>query len=646
MKFIHLPTYRSAWHRFARLWRPMAGWTLLIWVLATILLGPLLTGGLSRVVLRGDRLLIGNEELLSWLLHPEGLVYLTLTGTILLLGGVIRYAGLFRLITDDLQGRPASVRQTLFALLPETPALFRLCLVTIVAALLLFAPLAAGLGGIYWYWLSEHDINYYLEVRPPEWYRALWAVAFLAVPWLLGVGYLVLRSLPTLPAFLDGHRPVKVALQRGWQRTRKSSLRLLRLLLLCFATWWIVRVIAQTVLLFTASTGIEMLAGWVSSIIPILIATAVYTFSAILLDAILSFFGFSFTAIILTKFYYEDTDLPITTPQTSIAFGSLPQEALALLRYWLRPVRSIPLIGVLFLLSGSISGWFLYQGARDPHFTVTAHRAGAFLAPENTLAALEAAIEAEADYAEIDVQRTRDGVIVVIHDADLMRVAGDPRRVAQADYADLAQLRQGGDTGFPDEMVKLATLEEFLEHSRGRIRLNIELKYYGWDPLLVPEVIRLIRRMEMEEEVVLMSLDLRAVREMKQRAPEIPIGYVASIAVGDLRQLPVDFLAVPRQIGTPRFIRSAHNRGMEVHLWTLNRADTILNAVQKGADGVITDDPILAVQIRNELTNLTALERILLLFQDLIFEFDPPELEEEAYQGYPYPEPSTGETNP
>ena len=59
-----------------------------------------------------------------------------------------------------------------------------------------------------------------------------------------------------------------------------------------------------------------------------------------------------------------------------------------------------------------------------------AHRAGAHDGPENTLLALERAIGARADMAEIDVQRTKDGVVVVNHDADLMRMARDPRKIA------------------------------------------------------------------------------------------------------------------------------------------------------------------------------------------------------------------------
>ena len=74
---------------------------------------------------------------------------------------------------------------------------------------------------------------------------------------------------------------------------------------------------------------------------------------------------------------------------------------------------------------------------------IIAHRAGAHHAPENTLAALEIAVRQKADSAEIDVQRTLDGTVVVVHDQDLMKSARDPRRIGQTTYRDLSQVDIG-----------------------------------------------------------------------------------------------------------------------------------------------------------------------------------------------------------
>lgn len=88
------------------------------------------------------------------------------------------------------------------------------------------------------------------------------------------------------------------------------------------------------------------------------------------------------------------------------------------------------------------------------------------------------------------------------------------------------------------------TLGKMLERAEGRIRLNIELKYYGWDPELAPAVMREVRARGMEAGVILMSLEMRALRQLCVLAPDIPAGYVAAAVPGDLARLPVDFLAV------------------------------------------------------------------------------------------------------
>ena len=134
--------------------------------------------------------------------------------------------------------------------------------------------------------------------------------------------------------------------------------------------------------------------------------------------------------------------------------------------------------------------------------------------------------------------RTLDGVVVVAHDADLMRMAGDSRRISQHPYADFRGVVQQPDDGSPREERRLATLGDFLQRARGRIRLNVELKYYGRDPLLAETVLREIRTLGMMGEVVITSLNLDAIRQVRAIAPEVAVGYISSIAVGRIGRVP------------------------------------------------------------------------------------------------------------
>src|SRR5262249_39012972 len=118
-----------------------------------------------------------------------------------------------------------------------------------------------------------------------------------------------------------------------------------------------------------------------------------------------------------------------------------------------------------------------YTAAR-PVVRVTAHRGHARAAPENTLSAIRKAIESGADYAEVGVQQTADGVVVLLHDRDLKRVAGVSRRLDEMSYDEVRKLDVGSwfDPAFAGERVP--TLVEVIHLTRGRIRLNIELKFF------------------------------------------------------------------------------------------------------------------------------------------------------------------------
>jgi glycerophosphoryl diester phosphodiesterase len=201
---------------------------------------------------------------------------------------------------------------------------------------------------------------------------------------------------------------------------------------------------------------------------------------------------------------------------------------------------------------------------------------------------------------------------VVVHDADLMRVANSPLVVRRTPFEQMRHLVQTPDDGSPDDRRRIATLEDFLEETDGHIRLMIELKYYGFDPRLAEAVVEILNRHPSQDRAVLMSLDLPAVRQLQEIVPDLPVGYLLTAGVGELRHMPGDFLAVNRQLASPAFLRRAARQGREVHVWTVNQKQDMIDLIVLGVDGLITDDPALAVRIRNELQTMTPFERLLL----------------------------------
>src|SRR5262249_13347946 len=175
-----------------------------------------------------------------------------------------------------------------------------------------------------------------------------------------------------------------------------------------------------------------------------------------------------------------------------------------------------------------------------PPVQVTAHRGHARAAPENTLSAMRKAIDSGADYAEMDVQQTADGVIVLLHDRDLKRVAGLSRRLEDLSYDEVRKLDVGSwfDPAFASERVP--TLEEVIKLCRGRIRLNIELKFFGPDRRLANAVARLLREQDFEADCFVTSRNYDALVEVKRHNPRLRTGLTVAHALGDVSRLEVE----------------------------------------------------------------------------------------------------------
>lgn len=598
----------------------MAGWTALVWAAGAVAFVPFSSALLGWSAFPGAGEVVGNEDLLGWILSAPGLIWIVTAGILVLAGTAVRYAGLFWIVSDDLEGRRPTVIRTVLALAPRAADLVRLCAAVVLAGVLLSLPFGAGLWAIREAFLGAHDVNYYLAVRPPAWSHAMRAAAAWSLAWLLGVAWILGRSLLAVPAWIDGHRPLRAALRRAWRRSRGGGgARSLWTLAVCVGLWIAARAVLDGGFVAAAWAGLQQLAGAAGSLWILAAGSAAVLAVSLAVDAVVDFLGFSTAATVLTKAYHDETDLRASARRELPGLVERGGATLERLSGWMRPSRLALVAGGLVVASLAGGGVLLERLAEPTPVVVVAHRGGPPPAPENTLAALDRAVAEEADYSEIDVQRTRDGVLVVAHDADLMRVAGDPRRIGDHDWAELQGVvmdpPDGAGTVAPPEDRGLATLGQFLDRARGRIGLEIELKYYGRDTALASAVVRAVRRREATGGVAITSLDLAAVRKVRRLAPEIRTGYVAAVSVGDLSRLPVDFLTVARRRASPDFLRVANGRSLAVHAWTVNRAPEMAELIRRGVDGLVTDRPATAVRVRRELDELPAAARLLLRFQ-------------------------------
>ena len=240
------------------------------------------------------------------------------------------------------------------------------------------------------------------------------------------------------------------------------------------------------------------------------------------------------------------------------------------------------------------------------------YRGAAGKAPENTLAAIHQAIEDQADWIEIDVQETADGEIVVIHDSDFMKLAGNPVKVWDTTLAQMGDIDIGSwfAPGFSQQRVP--TLKQVLETARGKARVVIELKYYGHDEKLEQRVVEIVEQTDMVNATAIMSLKYDAVKKVRALRPGWRIGLLSATAIGDLTRLDADFLAVAMGMASGGFVRRAHDVGKLVFVWTVNDPVSMSRMMSMGVDGVITDEPAMARKVLVDRAELNSAERLLI----------------------------------
>ncbi len=232
------------------------------------------------------------------------------------------------------------------------------------------------------------------------------------------------------------------------------------------------------------------------------------------------------------------------------------------------------------------------------YISVSAHRGGARKAPENTLSALEYAASSLSDFAEIDVQETKDGEVVLLHDSNLKRTTGLNANIWTVTYAELQQLDAGVRFNQSFRGEKIPTLAEAIEAVRGKLQLNIEVKYNGHNPNLVRKVVRIIEEEDFVGNCVLTSMNYKFLEQAKELNPEIRTGYTMNMTYGDLQDMDgADFFSVKHTYITERFVEKVHGLGKEVYAWTLNYQGDIQRMVDCQVDNIITDDPELVRQV-------------------------------------------------
>lgn len=226
---------------------------------------------------------------------------------------------------------------------------------------------------------------------------------------------------------------------------------------------------------------------------------------------------------------------------------------------------------------------------------ISAHRGSSLMAPENTMAAFTQAVYDMADYVELDVHLTADGVVVVMHDSSLKRTTGFNQNIWQTSYDKIQQLDAG--SWFSEEYAgeKVPTLEQVIDEVGQSVKLNIEIKYNKREQGLAKAVVDIIKRKGIEDRCIVTSSDYSMLTEVKKLDSEISTGYVLSAAYGAFYSISyVDVISINYTFVNKALVDAIHKSGKEIYVWTVNSPSIVKSLANMGVDNIITDDPVMA----------------------------------------------------
>lgn len=226
---------------------------------------------------------------------------------------------------------------------------------------------------------------------------------------------------------------------------------------------------------------------------------------------------------------------------------------------------------------------------------VIAHRGASGTAPENTMAAFRQAVEMGADMIELDVQRTKDGQVVVIHDATLQRTTNGSGAVRELTYAEIEQLDAGSWFGEGQEFAgeRVPLLKEVLEFTKGKCALNIEIKNIPYaDPGIEQAVVDLLHETGFPlEQVIISSFDHSCLHRIARLEPNVPTACLFSHYPASLAGLDTGILHPSWQVIRPEFMSWVRESGRKVNVWTVDKPERWAWLLEAGVDGIITNYP-------------------------------------------------------
>nr|WP_297461259.1 glycerophosphodiester phosphodiesterase family protein [uncultured Halomonas sp.] len=576
-------------------WRPLVAYHLFFTLLAATVFLPASASALAALLKRIGRPVFTNSQLLDVALSPLGLLWLLAAIGLTFLLLFLQQAGMILMAVRPGGHRYRVALEALWTVARRFPGVALLSLWQVGAHLLLALPLLLALTGLYDLWLGDLPSYYIWQVRPTAlWFFFasgtlpvliwLWLAARLYLRWSLALPVLILEDLSPRRSLARSH-----ALTDGVKR------RLMLPIAMPLAIIIALPILATALFDLLTTPLLEWLPENSAVLIPAMLG---YLTAYGVLTLAITFIGVAANSLLSGCLYLRLAHrLPkLPTPPANAHPG------------WVAWGAELLVVAFAITQASLVLNSF---EIRD-RVIITAHRGSSWKAPENTLAAIEQAIEDGADYVEFDVRLTADDAIVVSHDDSLRRLTGHAQSLSEMTLKQARQIDVGSwfDDAFAGQ--RIPTFEEVLELTRHRAGLYIELKPGpGEARQLVARVLEELPEAR-RDEAVMASLSPVVIREVNRQAPDMRTTLFAQFVLrGGLNLTTIDALGLRHNRVTEDAVEAAHHYGYQLHAWTVNSRGQMSRLIDLGVDNIITDRPALLSEVLAERAALSDGELLL-----------------------------------
>lgn len=211
------------------------------------------------------------------------------------------------------------------------------------------------------------------------------------------------------------------------------------------------------------------------------------------------------------------------------------------------------------------------------------HRGARAYEPENTLRSFQRAIEVGVDAVELDVRKTKDNELVVIHDADVNKTTDGTGLVNELTLDEIERL-------VTEKGEKVPTLEEVLDFVGKRVKIMIELKEVGYEE----QVLGLIGQKGLMDNVIIVSFHEEVLQRVRELNVEVVTGLIYvnhKNPIPSALELKANYLLSLYRFTHAVNVKKAHEKGLKVIVWTINRKEEVAEYMKKGVDGIASDRP-------------------------------------------------------